>query len=144
MKSVYLREPERPFILWKWLVFGPLFLLMLNFVDSRLGDVEIIRLGIVLGYLITIRMIGTRKLARMAKLIGGIGLALAISSIASMLLLGFCMIQPSQDICVPNHLGAHIFGNFAFPLIVVVVWVAVEIVGSFWKTVSYVVRYWKR
>jgi len=145
MKDIYLREPERPFKLWKWLVFGPLFLFVLDYVSSLSDDVDIIGpFSLVLGFMITLRMIGIRKLTWGLRLLGGVGLSLVISFIASIYLFGFCIVKPLLDLCTPNHLRANVFGNFAFPLIIVIVWVSIEIFGSFWKTINYVVRYWKR
>jgi hypothetical protein len=143
MKKIYLREPERPFKLWKWLVFGPIILFTLDYVAFRLDDVKILQLSIVLGFLITVRMIGIRTLTWGARLLGGIGLSLAISFIASIYLSGFCITKPLLELCTPNHFRVHVFGNFTFPLIIVIVWVAAVIFGEVGKTVSYVIRYWK-
>ncbi len=145
MKDIYLRKPESPFKLWKWLVFGPLFLFVLDYVSFLLDDVDILgSFSLVLGFMITVRMIGIRKLTWGLKLLGGVGLSLLISFIASVYLRGFCVTQPLPELCAPNHFDAYVFGNFVFPLIIVIVWVFVEIFGSFWKTISYVIRYWKR
>jgi len=145
MKDIYLRKPERPFKLWKWLVFGSLFLFALDYVSSLLDGIDIMAtFSPVLGFMITLRMIGMRTLTWGLKLLGGIGLSLMISFIASLYLLGFCVTQPLPELCAPNHFDAYVFGNFVFPLIMVIVWVFFEILGSFWKTISYVARYWKR
>jgi len=144
MKEIYLRKPERPFNLWKWIVLGSLFLLTLNYVSSWLGDIEVMRLSIILGFMITVRMLGLRKLALGLRLLGGIGLCLAISSITSIGLWGICVLQTSLEFCTQNSLAAYTLANFMFSLGIVIIFVAVEILGSFGKTLSYVVHYWKR
>ena len=145
MKDIYLRKPESPFKLWKWLVFGPLFLFVLDYISSLSDGVDILGpFSLALGFMITVRVIGIRKLTWGSKLLGSVGLSLMISFIASIYLLGFCIVRPLLDLCAPNHLRADVFGNFAFPSIIVIVWLFIEIFGSFWKTINYVVRYWKR
>ena len=144
MTNTYLRKPERRFTLWKWIIFGSLFLLIVNYFSSLTDNIKVAVVSIGLGSMITVQMIGMKKLSRGLKLLSGIGLSLLISSIASICLIGFCFVLPSSNLCVPSHLRTYIFGNYSFPLIIVAIWVVFEILGAVGKTIGYALRYRKK
>jgi hypothetical protein len=144
MTNISLRHTEPPFKFWKWIVFGPLFLLAVNYASSLTDNIKIAVLSVGLGFMITVRMIAMRKLNWEIKILSGVGLSLLISSIASLCLYGFCLVQKTSNLCVPSHFRAHVFGNFSFPGVIVVVWVIFEIFGVIGKNIAYAIRYGKR
>ena len=144
MNGIYLRQPKPRFIFWKWVVFGTLFLLVLNILSSSTDSTPMEALGIILGYLIVLRMSALPRYSSMVWLLSGLGLSILISTLATAILYGYCFLQNSSNICLPNLFRAHIFGNFFFPLAIILVYVGVEIVRAISTTIAYIVRYRRR
>jgi hypothetical protein len=141
--NIHLQRPQPPFTLWKWIVFGSLFLLALNYVSSLAHFTNIVSIGIGLGFMIMARTLSMKKLAWGLRLLSGLGLSLLISFIASTCLYGLCAVKNIGDLCTPNHLRASIFANFIFSNIIIVIWIAIELLLAIGKNIAYVFRYKK-
>ena len=140
--NIYLRSPKQVFRLWKWIIFGPLFLLALDYVSSQLADTYVMRLAIGLGFLITARMFLMKR--SIWGLLSGLGLSLLISSIASAYLYTLCWVHYTEGLCESRPLQAYIISNYLFPNLTVIFWIALQIILAIGKNIAYILRYTKR
>jgi hypothetical protein len=127
MRKGYFRSPERPFALWKWVVFGSVYLLVLDYLSSLLDNISIFWLGVLLGGAIIVRMNIMQSTSTFLQILKGIGVSLLISLIATFVLWGYCAIQPTQDICDERQLRANAMSNVYFPLVAIFGWIVGEI-----------------
>ena len=140
MKNSYLQRSNPSFSFWKWVGFGSLFLLMLNYISSLTNSISISLAGIFLGYAIMVRITRMQNLSSTLKILYALGLSLLISLIATSALWGYCFTHTTQDLCEINHLHANTFGNFSFPLISFSGWIVGEIYKVIKGTASYLFR----
>lgn len=135
MGTPYFHRSGKPFTLWKWLVFGSLFLYSVNLLSGWAG--ELVPMAVFLGFAISVRISVLPIYPWLLKVLAAWGLSILISAIASLLLLGTCLFPTKFNFCSDNQLWAEIFSNFSFPLVFVLGWSVLEVIQSLKKWLNY-------
>ena len=140
--DMYLRPPQPKFSLWKWIVFAPLFLLILDYVSSQVEDTNVMGIAMGLGFVLAARIFAVKR--SLWGLLSGLCLSVLISSIASAYLYAFCWVQPLGGLCESRNLQAYILSNYVFSNGSVIIWIAIETFLVIGKNIAYIFRYIKR
>jgi len=141
MNQLYSGSKARPFVLWKWLLFGALFLVTINMAAALLQISEVSSIGIGLGFMITAKMMAMPQLRLSLKIASGIGLVFIISLTAIIASWLTCLIEPTWSACSVNNFRAITFGIFFFPLVIVLLWAVFEILQAIGKYFFYPGRF---